>query len=84
MEIFNTTIEIKNPGPHLHGLRFASLIFTIIVARKIAPENYGLFGLAALIITYITYFNLGSQYSINKELSIDITNNEKTVVLIRA
>lgn len=59
-----------------YGIRIASFIFTILVAKKISPENYGLFGLATLIITYITYFNLGSQYSINKELSINIENSK--------
>jgi len=59
-----------------YGIRLASFVFTILVAKNISPENYGLFGLATLIITYLAYFNLGSQYSINKELSIDITNTK--------
>jgi len=57
-----------------YGLRIASFLFTLVVAKKISPANYGVFGLATLIVNYLTYFNFGSQYSINKELSIDIKN----------
>lgn len=50
--------------------QIASIIFGILVAKKITPEAYGIFGLAILLTTYLKFLNLGGQFSINKRLSI--------------
>jgi O-antigen/teichoic acid export membrane protein len=50
--------------------QIASIIFGIIIAKKISPEAYGIFGLAILLTTYLKFLNLGGQFSINKRLSL--------------
>ena len=59
-----------------YSLRIASLAFTLLIAKKVDPEHYGIFGLGLLLATYAGYFNFGAQFSINKELSVNIENQK--------
>jgi len=53
-----------------------SFVFTLLIANKIAPVQFGIYGLAILIETYLHFLNLGLNLSTNKVLAIDNTNKK--------
>ena len=73
MNIKSFLNTIKNDFRLIFGNYFqqiASIIFGIVVAKKITPDAYGVFGLAILLTTYLKFLNFGGQFTINKRLSI--------------
>lgn len=49
----------------------AASLFTLLIAKNIDPDSYGIFGLALLAEVYFRFAYLGINHSINKQLSID-------------
>ncbi|PWN07462.1 lipopolysaccharide biosynthesis protein [Rhodohalobacter mucosus] len=76
IKIFNALL--KNGIVPFVGVKYASLglsfIATLLIASKLAPFYFGIWGFILLIQQYLTYSNFGVNYSLNAILS---TNFEK-------
>ena len=48
-----------------------------IVAKQLGPYFFGIWGFIQLLIQYLSYTNLGSQFAINTELSIRLSWTEE-------
>ena len=52
-------------------------IKTILVAKYLGPHLLGIYALLVLCIEYLYYSNLGVLFSLNREVSINLNNEEK-------
>ena len=59
-------------------VKIGSLIFTIILARFLLPEKFGIYGLAmSIIVVFITFADMGANQTLIRYLSYALGKNNK-------